>query len=127
MVWGWLVSWGSLVGWLVFWVVWFTRVGNIGNESTITIRISGVGDSLDTSIGKVDRVGSSYSLGIGCFSSLEVSSGVVISYTIFENVWLWGFVISWSFSMISWSRGVIWSRGWVVWSWVVWGWGSSWG
>merc|ERR1711997_696260 len=55
MVWGWLVSWGSLVGWLVFWVVWFT----------------GVGDSLDTAIGKVDGVGSRQGLSIGGFSSVE--------------------------------------------------------
>merc|ERR1719384_1174544 len=106
MVWGWLVCWGSLVGWLVFWVVWFTGVGNIRNISTI--RISGVGDSLDTAIGKVDGVGSRQGLSIGGFRSVEFGSRVVIGYSIFESEWFWGFIIS--------SWGMMRGSGWVVWS-----------
>ena len=115
--WDWLVSWGWV--WLVslsFWVVWDSFVGYISDETVVVI--SGVGDSLDTAIGKVYLVRSMYGFAVSGFSSLEVGSRVVISYSIFESVWFWGFVVMGSFA-------VCW--GWVNWSWVVWSWWSSWG
>ena len=58
-------------------------------------------------------VRSTYDFTVGGFSSLEVSSRVVISYSIFESVWFWGFVISdWLSWMICWSWSVVW--GWSV-------------
>jgi hypothetical protein len=82
--------------------------------------IGGVGNSLDTAIGKVYLVRSRDSFAISDFGSLEVSSRVFISYSVLESVWFWGFIIYLWFA-VSWSWGVIWSRGWVIRSW-----GSSW-
>jgi len=120
MVWGWVGSW---VVWLSFWVDWGTFVFDISDESVVVV--SGVGDSLDTSVGKVDLVRSSGYLAIRGFLGVEVSLGVVISNSVLESEWgwgvfFWGMIRSWSWSMIRcWS----WS---VVWSWVNWGsWGSS--
>ena len=119
-VWDWLVSWGWV--WLVslsFWVVWDTFVSYISDESVVVI--SGVGDSLDTAIGKVNLVRSVNGFTVSGFSGLEVGSRVIVSYSIFESVWLWGFVVFWGFA-VSWSWGMVWGWGWSV----VWSWGSSW-
>ena len=73
MVWGWFVSWSWVVwGRLVFWVYGFTGVCNVGDVSTISIRISGVGYGLYTTIGKVDGVGSRQGLSIGSFGGSKV-------------------------------------------------------
>jgi len=122
--WSWGVVWGwSWVVWLSFWVYWGTFVFDISDETVVVV--SGVGDSLDTSIGKVNLVGSSGYLTVRGFLGVEVSLGVVISNSVLESKWgwgvfFWGMIRSWSWSMIRcWS----WS---VVWSWVNWGsWGSS--
>ena len=51
-VWDWFISWGRvrLVS-FSFWVMWDSFVGYISDETVVVI--SGVGDSLDTAIGKV--------------------------------------------------------------------------
>uniref|UniRef100_A0A0K2TZG9 Uncharacterized protein n=1 Tax=Lepeophtheirus salmonis TaxID=72036 RepID=A0A0K2TZG9_LEPSM len=67
-------------------VSWDTLVFNISDESSIVI--SSVGDSLDTTIGKSNLVGSSDSLGIRVFLSRELGSGVVIGNTILESIGL---------------------------------------
>ena len=119
-VWDWFISWGRvrLVS-FSFWVMWDSFVGYISDETVVVI--SGIGDSLDTAIGKVYLVRSMYGFAVSGFSSLEVGSRVVISYSIFESVWFWGFfILSWGM-VWSWSWGMVWS-----WGWVVWGWWSSW-
>ena len=86
--------------------------------------ISGIGDSLDTTIGKVDNVGSSnISAGILVFVLGEVSTRVTVLYSIFVGKWLWGKFWFWGWLMVCWGRGMVWcwSRG-MVWCW----WGSSW-
>ena len=113
----WMRCW---MGRLSFWVVWDSFVRYISDETVVVI--SGIGDSLDTAIGKVYLVRSMYGFAVSGFSSLEVGSRVVISYSIFESVWFWGFfILSWGM-VWSWSWGISWFRG-MVWSW---GWGISW-
>ena len=118
--WGSVVSWGwSWVVWLSFWVYWGSFVFDISDESVVVV--SGVGDSLDTSVGKVDLVRSRGYLAIRGFLGVEVSLGVVISNSVLESEWGWGvffFVVNWgmircwSWSMIrSWSWSVVWSWG----------------
>jgi hypothetical protein len=124
VVWGWFVSRSWVVwGGLVFWVYSFTGVSNVGNVSTISIRISGVSYGLYTTIGKVDGVGSRQGLAIGSFRGSEGGSRVAISYTVFESEWFWGFIIDWSLVV---DGGMIWGWCRVVWGWVVWGRGSCW-
>ena len=50
---GWLVSWGWVV-WLGLWVLGSSLIGDISNKSIISI--GGVLDSLDSAIGKSNRV-----------------------------------------------------------------------
>ena len=120
--WGSVVSWGwSWVVWLSFWVDWGTFVFDISDESVVVV--SGVGDSLDTSVGKVDLVRSRGYLAIRGFLGVEVSLGVVIGNSVLESEWgwgvffwvSWGMIRCWSWSMIrcwSWFVAVGWSWGW---------------
>ena len=119
--WGMVWGWGWVV-WLSFWVDWGTFVFDISDESVVVI--SGVGDSLDTSVGKVDLVRSSGYLAIRGFLGVEVSLGVIISNSVLESKWSWGVFLgvgwgmirSWSWSMIRcWSGfvAVAWSRGFI--------------
>merc|ERR1712168_183451 len=91
--WGWLVSWSSLVCWLIFWVLGSTFVLDISNISSIIV--NSVGDSLDTTIRKVDRVGSRSQLAIGSLRLAKFGTRVVISHSVLKVVRLWCFVI-WS-------------------------------
>ena len=50
---GWLVSWGWVV-WLGLWVLGSSLIGDISDKSIISI--GGVLDSLDSAIGKSNRV-----------------------------------------------------------------------
>jgi hypothetical protein len=94
--------------WLSFWVLWDTFISNISNITIIMI--SSIGNSLNTAIGKVDLVGTMNSLAVSSFSSLEVSSRVVISYSIFKGIRFWGFIIYLWFA-VCWSRVIrSWSR-----------------
>ena len=123
--WGMVWGWGWVV-WLSFWVDWGTFVFDISDESVVVI--SGVGDSLDTSVGKVDLVRSSGYLAIRGFLGVEVSLGVIISNSVLESKWSWGVFLGVGWGMIrSWSWSMIRCWSWsVVWSWVNWGsWGSS--
>jgi hypothetical protein len=124
VVWGWFVSWSWVVwGRLVFWVYGFTGVSNVGDVSTISIRISSVSYGLYTTIGKVDGVGSRQGLTIGSFGGSKGGSRVAISYTVFESEWFWGFIIGWGRVV---DGGMIWGWCRVVWGWVIWGRGSCW-
>ena len=114
--WSWLVSWWSwLVGWgwvsvssfWFWWVLWDSFVLDVSDVTVVVI--SGVSYGLDTAIGKMDNVGSSYvSAGILVFVLGEVSARVTILYTIFISKWLrwelfwlvWSWLVSWSWSMV---------------------------
>ena len=50
---GWLVSWGWVV-WLGLWVLGSSLIGDISDKSIISI--GGILDSLDSAIGKSNRV-----------------------------------------------------------------------
>uniref|UniRef100_A0A0K2TF69 Uncharacterized protein n=1 Tax=Lepeophtheirus salmonis TaxID=72036 RepID=A0A0K2TF69_LEPSM len=71
---------------LIFWISWNTLVFDISNKSSIVI--SSVSDSLDTTIGKSNLIGSSDSLGIRVFLSSELGSRVVISNAVLESIGL---------------------------------------
>ena len=79
-----MVSWGGgLVGggvsvsllWL-WWVDWGSLVCDISDESVDVV--SGVGDGLDTAIGKVDGVRSSHDSGLGGLLGVEDGLAVVV-------------------------------------------------
>ena len=80
-------------GRLVFWVNCFTGVSNVGNVSTISIRISGVGDGLDTAIGKSHLVGSGNGLAVSGLLGVEFGAGVVIGNTVLESIRLGGLIV----------------------------------
>ena len=82
-----MVHRGRLVGSsrLVFIILGLSRVLDISNISTVGI-INLVGDSLGSAIRKGNRVGSRGGISIPVLSSLEVSSRVVISYSIVEGI-----------------------------------------
>jgi hypothetical protein len=70
-------------------VLGLSAVGHLGDE-TVSV-VSSVGGGLDTAIGKSDGEGSgNIAIGILTLSLLEVSLGVVISYTILVGVGLRG-------------------------------------
>merc|ERR1719411_1476995 len=88
-----VVSWGRSVSWGGGGVVstsgssgglGLSGVGHISNIAVIVV--GGVGDSLDTAVGKVDRVRSSNNTGTVIVLLLESSLGVVISHGVGELV-----------------------------------------
>jgi hypothetical protein len=102
--WCWGISWGRCVDGL-------SRVLDISN---IAIAISSVGDSLETTIGKVDVV---FSIGVVTFTCLtgsKVGSTVCVRHSIVVVVG-WNSVGVGGLSTISWGRGISW------------GWGIDWG
>ena len=119
---------GGLVGWgrrsigsgvavpsLGLWgVLGLSAVGHLGDE-TVSV-VSGVGGGLDTTIGKSDGEGSgNIAAGILTLGLLEVSLGVVISYTILVGERLRGELLGWFVGwcwVIGWGRGAI--GGWWV-------------
>jgi hypothetical protein len=99
--WSWGISWGSSIDGL-------SRVFDISN---IAIAISSVGDSLETTIGKVDMV---FSVGVVTFTGLtgsKVGSTVSISNTIIVVVG-WDSVRVGGLSTISWGWSIDW--GWCI-------------
>jgi len=81
---GWLVGGGWLVSWLLG-VDSGSLVGHIGNIAVISV--GGVGDVLDSAIGKSNGVRSGDIAGtIGLLLALEVGLGVVISHSVGEGV-----------------------------------------
>jgi len=119
-----LVSWSGLVG-LLLWVDSGSSVGDISDKSIISI--AGVGHSLDSAIGKSDRVRSLDIAGtIRGLLSVEVGLGVVIGNGV--GVSVGGDLISILLSLVGRSRGMV-SRGSMGnnWSWGIGGsWGISW-
>merc|ERR1719411_796057 len=88
-----VVSWGRSVSWGGGGVVstsgssgglGLSGVGHISNIAVIVVGV--VGDSLDTAVGKVDRVRSSNNTGTVIVLLLESSLGVVISHGVGELV-----------------------------------------
>ena len=100
---------GSLGGILLLGGVdWGSLVGDISDKAVVSV--SGVGDSLDTAIGKVDPVRSSHVSGsILRLSSVERSLGVVISNSVLEGVGLRGLIVDLSLGVVS--RGSVVDRG----------------
>merc|ERR1719317_585285 len=82
-----LIGRGSFVSMcrLVLIILGLSRVLDISDISTVGI-INLVGDSLCSAIGKGNRVGSRSGISIPVLSSLELSSRVVISYSIVEGI-----------------------------------------
>jgi len=113
-----VVSRGRLVGWLLG-VDSSSLVGHIGNIAVISV--GGVGDVLDSAIGKSNGVRSGNIAGtIGLLLALEVGLGVVISNGICEGVGRnligvflgfvgWGGLVSWS---NNWGSVVSWGHNW---------------
>ena len=96
-VWDWLISWGWVRDWLISWswvrgfaINGFTRIFDVSNISVVSIRISGVCNSLKTTVRKSYGVGSRCYFGIRSFSSVELRARVIISYSIFICVWFGG-------------------------------------
>ena len=100
-----LVGRGGFVSRLgfIFGVDWGTFVFDISDISVVVI--SGIGDGLDSAIGKVDLVRSRDGFAISGFLSIEFGSRVVIGNSILESIRLGGFVISGLFA-ISGSWGI---------------------
>jgi hypothetical protein len=86
-----------------------TGVTDISDISTFTI--DRVGDSLDTAVGKVDRVGSCGGVSVTGLSGVEGGLGVVVSYSVVVGVHRgfigvgWRGVVSGG-SMVSGGRGI---------------------
>jgi hypothetical protein len=91
------------------WVNCCTFVLDIGDK-TIT-RVSMIGDNLDTSVGKVDAVGSfNISTGILNLSLVEIVAGQSIPYAILickglRRMNFFNCTISWSGRTVTWSLG----------------------
>ena len=86
----------GLVSGLVFGVLGFTFVFDI---SDITVGVSGIGDDLDTTVGKVDSVRSLGVVSVAGFSGLEVSVAVsvldsVVVSVLGRDIGVGGFVVS---------------------------------
>ena len=113
---GWGRSWGVGRGVAVpslgLWgVLGLSAVGHLGDETVMVV--SGVGCGLDTAVGKSDGEGScDIAAGILTFSLLEVSLGVVISYTILVGVGLRGELLGW---FVGWCWVIGWGRGAIGW------------
>ena len=84
-------------------ILGLSRVGNISNISTVGIS-NLVVDSLDSAIRKSNRVGSRGGISIPVLSMVEVSSRVIISYTIVECINWYLISIDRSSRTISWCR-----------------------
>ena len=87
--------------WLGFGINGDTLVRNISNIAIVVI--SSVCYCLNSAIRKMYLVRSSHSLSISSFSSLEICPRVIISYSVFKSVWLWGLIIYRRFP-VCWSR-----------------------
>ena len=83
--------WGGLVGGLVLGVLGLSLVSHISNISGVSIS-NGVGNDLDTAIGKVDTVLSVSGIAITGLVLLESSLAVVVSDGVGVLV-LWGLII----------------------------------
>ena len=78
------IGWGGLV-WLSLGVDGGTFIGDLSDVSVVVV--GGVGNGLDSAVGKGNLVGSlDITGGIGVLSSLEVSLGVVIGNTVLESI-----------------------------------------
>ena len=109
--WEGFVGWGGVGLWFVFWVSGFSFVFDIGN---IAIWASGVGDDLDTAIGKVYTVFSLCVVVVSVFAVGESGAGIGITDTVLEVVYWCG---NWL---------MVWGWGWsMVWCWGCWGSGST--
>ena len=85
------------------------------SDITVVV-ISGVGDGLDTTIGKGNLVRSSDNFAISSLLSTEFGSGVVIGNTVLESIRFWGFIDGFAMrSRVVRSRGISWWRGSVCW------------
>ena len=90
-------------------ILGLSRVGNISNISTVSIS-NLVVDSLDSTIRKSNRVGSRGGISIPVLTMVEVSSRVIISYTIVEGIDWCLISIGRSSMTISWCRSISWCR-----------------
>ena len=90
-------------------ILGLSRVGNISNISTVSIS-NLVVDSLDSAIRKSNRVGSRGGISIPVLTMVEVSSRVIISYTIVEGIDWCLISIGRSSMTISWCRSISWCR-----------------
>ena len=82
-----MVGRGGLVGSRGRGILGLSRIGNISNISTVSI-INLVGNSLGSAIREGNTVSSTGGITISVLSSLEVSSRVIISYSM---VSMWSF------------------------------------
>ena len=90
MVRGRLVRRGRVVG-LIFGVVGFTFIFDIGNKTIVVI--SSVGHSLDTAIGKSNLVRSRNGFAVSGLLGVEFGAGVVIGNTVLESIRLGGLIV----------------------------------
>ena len=85
------------------------------SDITVVV-ISGVGDGLDTTIGKSNLVLSSDNFAISGLLSVEFGSGVVIGNTVLESIRLGGFIDGFAMrGRVVRSGGISWGRGSVCW------------
>jgi hypothetical protein len=85
------------------------------SDITVVV-ISGVGDGLDTTIGKSNLVRSSDNFAISGLLSVEFGSGVVIGNTVLESIRLGGLIGVFGMrSRVVRSGGICWGRGSVCW------------
>ena len=92
-------------------VLGLSAVGHLGDE-TVSV-VSSVGGGLDTTIRKSNGEGSgNIAIGILTLGLLEVSLGVVISYTILVGVGLRGELLDW---FVGWCWVIGWGRGAIGW------------
>jgi hypothetical protein len=85
------------------------------SDITVVV-ISGVGDGLDTTIGKSNLVRSSDNFAVSGLLSVEFGSRVVIGNTVLESIRLWGLIGVFGMrSRVVRSGGICWGRGSVCW------------
>ena len=83
------------------------------SDVTVVV-VSGVGDGLDTTIGKSNLVRSGDSLAVGGFLGVEVGARVVIGNSVLVGEGLGREFFYWvGFGV--WSRGMVWWWGWASW------------
>ena len=79
---------GRVVGFgFVFGVDWGTFVFDISDITVVVI--SGISNGLDSTVGKGNLVRSRDGFTVSGFLGVEVSSGVIVSNSVLESVWLW--------------------------------------
>lgn len=106
---------------LIFGVDGGAFVFDIGNVTIVMI--SSVGHSLDTTVGKVNLIGSRNSLAVSSFMSIEVGSRVLVMNSVLKGIGFGGFIVVRVF-VGSWVRSWL-VRG-RVGSWFIRGWMRSW-